>query len=59
MQEIRCKKCNRLLMKGSLVCAEIKCPKCGYLNKFLENAIEGTLKKGEFGNLTQVRIITK
>ncbi len=31
MQEIRCKKCKRLLMKGEIKRIEIKCPKCGYL----------------------------
>ena len=30
MTEIRCKKCNRLLMKAKFVYAEIQCPKCGY-----------------------------
>lgn len=32
MTEIRCKKCNRLLMKADRGCCEIKCPKCGYVN---------------------------
>ena len=33
MTEIRCKKCNRLLMKAERSWkVEIKCPKCGYLN---------------------------
>lgn len=36
MREIRCKKCNRLLMKGKVVTAEIKCPKCGYMNVYQE-----------------------
>jgi len=31
MTEIRCKKCLRLLMKGTVVVVEIKCPKCGYI----------------------------
>ncbi len=31
MREIRCKKCNRLLMKGEIIEVEIKCPKCGYV----------------------------
>ena len=31
MTDIRCKKCNRLLMKVKSVIAEIKCPKCGYI----------------------------
>ena len=30
MTEIRCKKCNRLLMKAIFVYAEIQCPKCDY-----------------------------
>ncbi len=33
MTEIRCKKCNRLLMKGVVSLVEIKCPKCGYLQR--------------------------
>ena len=33
MTEIRCKKCNRLLMKSrECLGAEVKCPKCGYMN---------------------------
>ena len=35
MTEIRCKKCNRLLMKGLVACVEIKCAKCGYLNRYI------------------------
>ncbi|QPJ62939.1 MAG: Com family DNA-binding transcriptional regulator [Candidatus Nitronauta litoralis] len=30
-KQIRCRKCNRLLMKGEVHYIEIKCPKCGYL----------------------------
>lgn len=35
MQEIRCKKCNRLLMKaeGGYNVIECVCPKCKYYNK--------------------------
>jgi len=34
MPEIRCKKCNRLLFRGEgKIRIEIKCPKCGLLNK--------------------------
>ena len=33
--EIRCQRCGRLLLRAeSLRNAEIKCPKCGYLNRF-------------------------
>jgi len=32
MTEIRCKKCNRLLMKAESLFAEIQCPKCHYRN---------------------------
>ena len=39
MTEIRCKKCNRLLMKAESVHAEIKCPKCGYLNLILTHML--------------------
>ena len=33
VKEIRCKKCRRLLMKGEVKEVEIKCPKCGYIQK--------------------------
>jgi predicted Zn-ribbon and HTH transcriptional regulator len=36
MSDIRCKKCNRLLMKGTLLKIEIKCPKCGLIQKIEE-----------------------
>ena len=35
-KEIRCKKCRRLLMKGEVKAVEIKCPKCGYIQKIIE-----------------------
>jgi len=47
MTDIRCVKCNRLLMKidwgqahalmDGKPSAEVKCPKCGYLNRFTMN----------------------
>ncbi len=33
IEEIRCKKCHRLLMKGEVRFIEIKCPKCGYIQR--------------------------
>ena len=33
MLEVRCKKCGRLLLRGRGIKIEIKCPKCGYVNK--------------------------
>lgn len=33
MTDIRCVKCNRLLMKAVTVNGEIKCGKCGFINK--------------------------
>jgi phage FluMu protein Com len=33
MTEVRCKKCNRLLFKGKVDDIEIKCPKCGTINR--------------------------
>ncbi len=33
-KEIRCQKCKRLLMKGTIIAIEIKCPKCGYIQIF-------------------------
>lgn len=34
--EIRCKKCGKLLMKADkkVKGIEIKCPRCGYVNKY-------------------------
>ena len=32
MNEIRCKKCNGLLLKGKIIDIEIKCRKCGYVS---------------------------
>jgi len=39
-QEIRCKKCRRLLMKGEVRQIEIKCPKCGYIQKIREEVMD-------------------
>ena len=39
MTEIRCKKCNRLLMKAEKIYAEIKCPKCGYKNLIMSHML--------------------
>ena len=56
MTEIRCKKCNRLLMRvsdgiheGTQV--EVKCPKCGYLNEIEIPKFYGKVKfdKENFG----------
>ncbi len=33
MIDIRCIKCHRLLMRAFVFNGEIKCPKCGYLNR--------------------------
>jgi phage FluMu protein Com len=54
MEEIRCKKCNRLLMKlngrlfvdipkaGMYLESEIKCPKCRYTTKYdILNKLQG------------------
>lgn len=45
LQEIRCRKCNRLLMKGEVGVIEIKCPKCGYVQRIEE----GDEKRGSAG----------
>jgi phage FluMu protein Com len=41
MVEIRCKKCNRLLMKAWWIKIEIKCPKCGYVNYIILQEEDG------------------
>jgi phage FluMu protein Com len=43
VKEIRCKKCKRLLMKGEVKTIEIKCPKCGYIQKIKDEGGEGTI----------------
>jgi phage FluMu protein Com len=45
LNEIRCVKCRRLLMKGAVIEVEVKCPKCGYLNFLIDNVPEKTFKK--------------
>lgn len=37
MTEVRCGKCNRLLGKGIPGNIEVKCPRCGTINTFLNN----------------------
>jgi len=32
--DLRCGGCNRLLARGTVVCVQIKCPRCGTLNAF-------------------------
>lgn len=32
-KEIRCKKCNKMLLKARHADAEIKCPRCGEINE--------------------------
>ena len=33
LPEVKCVKCGRILLKGVVVKAEIKCMKCKYINK--------------------------
>ncbi len=47
VNEIRCKKCRRLLMKGLVTEIEIKCPKCGYIQKIDEK---------EGGDINKIKI---
>ncbi len=44
MTDVRCVKCNRLLMKVKNAQAEIKCPKCAYINKILVTGSRGGKK---------------
>ncbi|UCZ55976.1 Com family DNA-binding transcriptional regulator [Desulfurispirillum indicum] len=34
LHEVRCKRCNRLLFKGSVISVEVKCPKCRSVQHF-------------------------
>lgn len=34
LEPVKCKKCGRILLRGEIVKAEIKCMKCKYTNKF-------------------------
>jgi len=36
LREIRCRKCKRLLMKGEVKDVEIKCPRCGYIQRIIK-----------------------
>jgi len=54
-KEIRCKKCNRLLMKAKKVHAEIQCPKCGYKNLVLTHTLGVLNYDGDkFGTIPEV-----
>ncbi len=39
--EIRCRKYNRLLMKGDVLQIEIKCPKCAHIKKLRADRVLG------------------
>ncbi|MCA9484547.1 MAG: Com family DNA-binding transcriptional regulator [Nitrospina sp.] len=43
--QIRCRKCNRLLMKGAVFRIEIKCPKCGYLQLIFQQQAMASVRK--------------
>lgn len=34
MIDVKCKNCNRLLMKAQMVVAAIKCPRCGMIFEY-------------------------
>jgi len=36
--EIRCRRCGRLLMKGHVRLVEVKCPKCGFIQVIASQA---------------------
>ncbi|QPJ62488.1 MAG: Com family DNA-binding transcriptional regulator [Candidatus Nitronauta litoralis] len=42
--QIRCRRCQRLLMEGNVRLIEIKCPRCGFLQVFTKPNRKG--KKG-------------
>ncbi|MGD8720022.1 MAG: Com family DNA-binding transcriptional regulator [Candidatus Zixiibacteriota bacterium] len=48
VNEIRCQRCGRLLLRAeSLRNAEIKCPKCGHLNRFTAPSARDKLARPE------------
>jgi phage FluMu protein Com len=57
MTEVRCKKCNRLLMKAVIVEGEIICPKCKYLQDIFHIDDNFQLAKQEKVQLEDCRII--
>ena len=60
MTEIRCKKCNRLLMKAENLFAEIQCPKCHYRNliQFDEKSFLIQLDGDKFGTIPKLPVIS-
>lgn len=56
MQSIRCKRCNRLLMQAIVVEAEIKCPKCGLLQKI--SCTEAPKHVSMFSSSTKGMVVT-
>jgi len=57
MTPIRCKKCGRILMKGEVKCIEIKCPKCGYVQKIENQKKSLTHTYGDKYNKTTQNVV--
>ena len=47
MTDIRCVKCHALLFKGRFFDLEIKCQKCGYVNRITVYGVSKCNKKKE------------
>ncbi|RDL44702.1 Com family DNA-binding transcriptional regulator [Marinomonas piezotolerans] len=47
MQNLRCKRCNKLLAKGAFAYIEIKCPRCKLLNASTTSANCGVPDRGK------------
>lgn len=45
LPEVRCQKCGRLLFKGIIEAVEIKCPRCGALQRYLRTGLRKECKQ--------------
>jgi len=57
-REIRCKRCGRLLMKGEVRVVEIKCPRCGCIQRILADNDENKFSNDR-GKLKFTRVNNK
>ena len=53
MNDVRCEKCSKLLLKADYLGIEVKCPRCKLINKFNkefinQNALERLIKRDAY-----------